>query len=58
MLYVRVWKKANPKLKGKLCIACVERRLGRKLTKKDFTKALINTGNLKRAAVLKSRLGI
>ena len=58
MLYSRVWKRANPKSKGKLCIRCVEKRLGRELVKKDFTKALVNTMSTKRTTVLKSRLGI
>ncbi len=58
MLYSRVWKKANPKLKGKLCISCVENRLGRKLKKTDFTKALVNTIKTKRTTILNSRLGL
>lgn len=56
MLYSRVWKKANPKIKGKLCIGCVEARLGRKLTRKDFTKASINTIKTERSAKLENRL--
>jgi len=56
MLYSRVWKKANPKIEGKLCIDCVETRLGRKLTKKDFTKGLVNTEKTQRTAKLKNRL--
>ena len=39
MLYSSVWKRANPKVKGKLCIKCVEKRLGRKLTKKRLCKS-------------------
>jgi hypothetical protein len=56
MLYSQVWKKANPKIKGKLCINCVETRLRRKLTKKDFTKAIINHMNTNRSTILKNRL--
>ena len=56
MLYSRVWKKANPKMKGKLCIGCVEKRLGRKLTKTDFTTRVINTEKTARSARLKNRL--
>lgn len=56
MLHSRVWKKANPKIKGKLCIGCLEVRLGRKLTCKDFTKALVNTMKTKRSARLENRL--
>jgi hypothetical protein len=57
MLYSRVWKKANPKFKGMLCISCVEARLGRSLAKKDFTKALINTMPMTRTSKLSDRLG-
>ncbi len=56
MLYSRVWKKANPKGKGMLCIRCVENRLGRKLNKKDFTKLPINTVETKRSLKLRNRL--
>lgn len=58
MLYSRVWKIANPKVKGKLCINCVEARLDRKLTKKDFTQALVNRMNMTRTDILNNRLGI
>lgn len=30
--------------KGMLCIGCLEKRIGRQLTSKDFTGAPINTG--------------
>lgn len=56
MLYARVWKKANPQVEGKLCVSCVERRLGRRLTPKDFTKVIINTEKTKRTAKLQSRI--
>lgn len=56
MLYSRVWKKANPKNKGKLCIKCTEIRLGRKLNKKDFTKAPINKDKIKKTSLLSNRL--
>lgn len=56
MLYSRIWKRVNPKVKGMLCIDCVEARLGRKLTKKDFTKAPVNTIKTKRTAQLRGRL--
>jgi hypothetical protein len=35
-LHDAVWLKANPRRKGALCIACVEARLGRRLTPGDF----------------------
>lgn len=37
-----VWLTAHPDDDGKLCIGCLEARLGRQLTTEDFTKALIN----------------
>lgn len=42
MVYRRIWKKINPKINGMLCIGCVEKRLGRKLNTKDFTKCSLN----------------
>ncbi len=56
MLYSRVWKKANPKMKGKLCISCLEKRLGRRLNKHDFTRQLINTMKEVRSRRLKDRM--
>ena len=57
MLHLRIWKKVNPKIKGMLCIKCVESRLGRKLSKKDFRKVLLNTDkDTKRTPILKNRL--
>jgi len=56
MLYSRVWKKANPEIKGKLCISCVEKRLHRNLTSKDFTKALVNTEKTKSTIRLQNRI--
>lgn len=58
MVYSRIWKKANPKFKGKLCIGCIEKRLGRKLNEKDFTKVLVNTDKSVRTPRLKNRLKI
>lgn len=37
-----VWLRANPSGDGMLCIGCLERRLGRRLTALDFTAAPIN----------------
>jgi L-asparaginase II len=58
MVYSSVWKKANPKFTGKLCITCLETRLGRKLKAKDFTKRSVNTLPMKRSKKLTNRLGI
>ena len=42
--------------KDLLCIQCLETRLGRRLTKDDFTADLVNTDDVIRATLLKSRL--
>jgi hypothetical protein len=39
----RVWLKANPARNGMLCIGCLEARLGRNLTRRDFDSAPINS---------------
>jgi hypothetical protein len=54
-----LWLSVVSSKKGMLCIGCLERRLGRKLTKNDFTKCYINnpkfSGMSKR---LLNRLGL
>lgn len=42
MVKNKVWRKAHPDDNGMLCISCLETRLGRVLTYKDFTKCLLN----------------
>ncbi|HEY0063806.1 MAG TPA: hypothetical protein VGC21_16940 [Telluria sp.] len=44
MLWYRIWRSINYKIEGMLCLACAEKRLGRDLTAKDFSKARINQG--------------
>lgn len=44
MVHNKIWKKVNPKIKGMLCIGCLERRLGRLLNRNDFTDAPVNRG--------------
>ena len=52
-----LWKKANPQINGMLCIGCLEQRLGRNLTKQDFTKAPLNSSHIGRKSErLKNRL--
>jgi hypothetical protein len=46
MVTDQVWKEANPKDKGMLCIGCLELRLNRLLTKDDFTGCPLNQINL------------
>ena len=42
MVHDQVWLEANPRDKGMLCVGCLEQRLGKLLTKDDFTAAPIN----------------
>jgi hypothetical protein len=42
MLRDDVWPEANPDDAGMLCFRCVQARLGRRLTARDFTDAPIN----------------
>lgn len=57
MVTDEVWLTANPKVRGMLCIGCLEQRLGRELTRKDFTGAPLNTINLLTGSTrLKARL--
>ena len=57
MIHTNTWKKAHPKSKGMLCIKCLENRLGRKLTSKDFNKVPLNLIKTKRTKILIDRLG-
>jgi hypothetical protein len=36
MVHDAVWLRANPKGDGKLCVGCLELRLGRRLKPRDF----------------------
>lgn len=63
MVTDEVWSTVNVDSEGEaisfgmLCIGCVESRLGRQLTRKDFTDAPVNTDDKdKRSARLKDRL--
>ncbi len=53
-----LWRRVvrRPRRDGMLCIACVERRLGRALHRDDFTRAPINTNQARVCAVLAQRL--
>jgi hypothetical protein len=44
MLHDELWISINPGDDGKLCLTCVEKRLGRRLTKDDFSNWPINEG--------------
>lgn len=59
VIKISLWKIVNPNIKGMLCIGCLEQRLGRVLTKDDFTQAALNSSNIDRKSErLKDRLGI
>lgn len=42
MVHTELWLEVNPGNDGMLCIGCLEKRLGRELTRADFTDAPIN----------------
>lgn len=42
MLKDKAWLSIVPEDKGVLCIGCVEDRMGRKLTQKDFSSCILN----------------
>jgi hypothetical protein len=56
MVHNALWLKAHPARDGKLCIGCLEQRLGRRLKADDFTDAPINTAGRGHSKRLKSRL--
>lgn len=56
MLHRDLWLEINPNDAGHLCIGCVENRLGRRLTRADFTDAPVNTNPRRASARLTSRL--
>lgn len=60
MVHNEIWNTVNRRDSGMLCIECLEDRLGRKLTKEDFTGAPINDAgyNTDSSDTLKDRLGI
>lgn len=55
MLKDPVWAKAHPGDRGMLCIACVERRLGRLLKHGDFAPYPINYGVFLKSPLLAHR---
>jgi len=42
MIHDHLWLQANPCGAGKLCIGCLEERIGRRLTPIDFTDCSLN----------------
>lgn len=54
-----LWKKVNPNILGLLCIGCLEHRLGRELTRTDFTDAPVNSTDIfDKSRRLQNRLGL
>lgn len=53
-----VWSKIHSSHRGMICVLCCEKKLGRNLTKKDFTSAFINNPKYgKKSLILLERLG-
>lgn len=57
MLHHFVWQQTGlGRYDGMLCISCVEKRIGRKLTSKDFSDFPVNSTPLFRSSLLAERL--
>jgi hypothetical protein len=57
MVFDNIWNSVAGHMDGMLCIGCLEKRLGRKLTKKDFPDFPINTwSDFSRSDRLNNRL--
>ena len=57
MVTDQVWLEAHPNDNGKLCIGCLEQRLGKKLAADDFTACPLNDGVFDKSDRLLQRLG-
>jgi len=56
MVHDRLWLRANPQGHGKLCIGCLEKRIGRTLRPRDFKDCPLNTSFFGKSDRLVSRL--
>lgn len=56
MLLYKVWRSINYKIDGMLCLPCAEKRLGRPLTREDFSRARINAHQAEVCPSLAERL--
>jgi hypothetical protein len=56
MVHDALWLKTHPEGTGKLCIGCLEQRLGRRLMPEDFTDAIVNRSGRGNSKRLNSRL--
>ena len=57
MLLYKIWRSIHPAIDGMLCLDCAERRLGRGLTRHDFSGARVNAGQARVCPALAERLG-
>ena len=57
MVHKELWKSATHK-EILLCVGCLEKRIGRRLTPADFTDYPVNKDNHKRSDRLRDRMGI
>jgi hypothetical protein len=51
-----LWLRANPEGVGKLCVGCLEARLGRRLKPRDFIDSPVNQRFSAMSARLRSRI--
>ncbi|WP_457489141.1 hypothetical protein [Tardiphaga sp. P5_C10] len=56
MVHDDLWLNAHPKRDGKLCVGCLETRIGRRLKPEDFIDAPINRRFDAMSKRLKSRI--
>jgi hypothetical protein len=56
MVHDALWLRANPQGHGKLCVGCLEARIGRKLDPRDFVDCQINLRFGAMSERLKSRI--
>ena len=52
----RLWKEAGmAPLGGRLCVGCIERRLGRRLVRSDFTRYSLRNAHMRESDRLRAR---
>lgn len=56
MVHDDLWLRANPDGRGKLCVGCLESRIGRRLTATDFPESPINRRFTAMTERLRSRI--
>lgn len=53
-----IWWEFVPEFHGMLCLGCLELRMGRQLTREDFSDAPINYGYMRMSDRFKDRMGL